>query len=86
MMLSMPIRWPLLFISGVFVPLAEMAPWARVLSFFSPLTYTQDLMNHAVLGLGYLSPWLDLALLPLLTLGFLAVAARLHHRSRVVGY
>jgi ABC-2 type transport system permease protein len=86
MMPSTLIRWPLLFISGVFVPLAEMAPWARVLSYLSPLTYTQDLMNHAVPDLGYLSPWLDLALLPLLTLGFLAVAARLHHRSRVVGY
>jgi ABC-2 type transport system permease protein len=86
MMPSTLIRWPLLFISGVFIPLAEMAPWARVLSFLSPLTYSQDLMNHAVLGQGYLSPWLDLALLPLLTVGFLAVGAYLHHRSRIVGY
>ena len=86
MMPSTLIRWPLLFVSGVFVPLAAMAPWARILSYFSPLTYTQDLMNHAVLGQSYLSPWLDLALLPLLTAGFLAVGARLHHRSRVVGY
>jgi ABC-2 type transport system permease protein len=86
MMPSTLIRWPLLFVSGVFVPLAEMAPWMRVLAFLSPLTYTQDLMAHAVPGLGYLSPWLDLALLPLLTAGFLAVGARLHHRSRVVGY
>jgi ABC-2 type transport system permease protein len=85
MMPSTLIRWPLLFISGVFVPLAEMAPWARILSCLSPLTYTQDLMNHAVPDLGYLSPWLDLALLPLLTLGFLAVAACLHHRSRILG-
>ena len=56
MMPSTLIRWPLLFVSGIFVPLTEMAPWARVLSFLSPLTYTQDLMNHAVLDLGYLSP------------------------------
>ena len=85
MMPSTLIRWPLLFISGVFVPLAEMAPWARILSYLSPLTYTQDLMNHAVPDLGYMRPWLDLALLPLLTLGFLAVAAGLHRRSRVLG-
>jgi len=86
MMPSTLIRWPLLFVSGVFVSLEEMAPWTRVLSFLSPLTYTQDLMNHAVPDLGYLSPWLDLALLPVLTTAFLAAAARLHHRSRVLGY
>jgi ABC-2 type transport system permease protein len=86
MMPSTLIRWPLLFVSGIFIPLTEMAPWARVLSFLSPLTYAQDLMNHAVPDLGYLSPWLDLALLPLLTAVFLAIGARLHRRSRVLGY
>ena len=86
MMPSTLIRWPLLFLSGVFIPLEEMAPWARWLAYASPLTYTQDLMNHAVLGSGYLAPWLDLALLPLLVAVCLAVAARLHHRSRVLGY
>lgn len=46
MMPSTLLRWPLLFISGVFVPLAQMAPWARVLSYLSPLTYGQDLLHH----------------------------------------
>lgn len=86
MMPSTLIRWPLLFISGIFIPLAEMAPWARLLAYLSPLTYAQDLMNHAVLGSGYLNRWLDLALLPLLLLLFLLPAARLHKRSRVLGY
>ncbi len=86
MMPSTLIRWPLLFISGIFVPLGDMASWARTLAYLSPLTYTQDLMNRAVLGTGYLNRWLDLALLPLLLVLFLAVAARLHHRSRVLGY
>ena len=40
-------------------------------------------MNRAVLGAG---PWLDLALLPALLLVFFIPAARLHHRSRVLGY
>lgn len=80
------IRWPLLFISGVFVPLGEMAPWARALAYLSPLTYAQDLMNHAVLGAGYLNHWLDLSLLPVLLFIFLIPAARLHQRSRVLGY
>jgi ABC-2 type transport system permease protein len=86
MMPSTLIRWPLLFVSGVFIPLEEMAPWMRWLAYASPLTYTQDLMNHGVLGSGYLAPWLDLALLPVLVAVFLLAAARLHHRSRVLGY
>jgi ABC-2 type transport system permease protein len=86
MMPSTLIRWPLLFISGIFVPLDEMAAWARPLAYVSPLTYAQDLFNHAVLGVGYLNPWLDLGLLPLLFLLFLLPAARLHQRSRVLGY
>jgi len=86
MMPSTLIRWPLLFISGIFIPLAEMAPWARVLACLSPLTYAQDLMNHAVLGNGYLNPRLDLALLLMLLFVFLVPAAWLHHRSRVLGY
>jgi ABC-2 type transport system permease protein len=86
MMPSTLVRWPLMFISGIFVPLEEMAAWARVLSYVSPLTYAQDLMNHAVLGRGFLNPWLDLALLPVLLVVFLIPAARLHQRARVLGY
>jgi ABC-2 type transport system permease protein len=86
MMPSTLVRWPLMFISGIFVPLEEMAAWARALAYVSPLTYAQDLMNHAVLGRGFLSPWLDLALLPVLLVVFLIPAARLHHRARVLGY
>jgi len=86
MMPSTLVRWPLMFVSGIFIPLEEMAPWARILAYLSPLTYAQDLMNHAVLGTGFLSPSLDLALLPILLIIFLIPAARLHHRSRVLGY
>jgi ABC-2 type transport system permease protein len=47
---TMLIKWPLLFISGVFIPLSQMAPWMRALSYLSPLTYAQDLLNHAIVG------------------------------------
>ncbi|MEA2007805.1 MAG: ABC transporter permease, partial [Chloroflexota bacterium] len=65
------IRWVLLFISGVFVPLADMSPIARGFSYISPLTYAQDLMNHAVLGMGELNLWLDLGVLLLTAVLFL---------------
>jgi ABC-2 type transport system permease protein len=86
MMPSTLVRWPLMFISGVFIPLDEMVPWARALAYLSPLTYAQDLINHAVLGVGTLNRWLDLALLLALLAVFLIPAARLHHHSRVLGY
>ena len=86
MMPSTLVRWPLLFISGIFIPLGEMASWAQALAYLSPLTYAQDLMNHAVLGTGYLNWGLDLALLPILLAVFLLLAVRMHHRSRELGY
>jgi len=86
MMPSTLVRWPLLFISGVFVPLAEMAPAARAAAYLSPLTYAQDLMNHAMFGAGYLNRWLDLVLLVVLLAIFLLLAAWMHRRSRLLGY
>jgi len=47
---TMLLRWPLMFVSGVFIPLDGMASWMRTLSYFSPLTYAQDLLNHAIVG------------------------------------
>ncbi len=80
------LRWGLLFISGVFVPLSEMAPFARGLAYLSPLTYAQDLMNFAVLGEGLLNPWLNLGVLLLTAVLFLVPSIKLHQRGRVLGY
>jgi ABC-2 type transport system permease protein len=80
------IRWVLLFVSGVFVPLTEMSTIARGFAYISPLTYAQDLMNHAVLGTGELALWLNLSVLFLSGLLFLAPSIKLHKRGRVLGY
>lgn len=79
------LRWGLMFISGVFIPLSEMAPAARVFAYLSPLTYAQDLMNQAVLGRGLINPWLDMAVLLLTSFLFLYPCIRLHKRARVLG-
>ena len=86
MMPSTLIRWPLLFVSGVFIPLEEMATWMRALAYISPLTYAQDLMNHLVPGKGLLNPWLDLVALLLSGVLFLLIAVHMHRRSRRLGY
>ena len=80
------LRWGLLFISGVFIGLNEMAPAARAVAYLSPLTYAQDLMNHAVLGAGLLNPWLDMAVLLLSGVLFLVPSVLMHRRSRRLGY
>ena len=79
------LRWGLLFVSGVFVPLSMMSPLARAISYLSPLTYAQDVMNHAVLGNGVLNPWLDLAVLFLSGVLFLLPSIKMHQRARVLG-
>ena len=85
MMPSTLLRWPLLFISGIFIPLGEMSPVARVVSYISPLTYTQDLFSHAVAGAGVQSLTLDLVALPVSLVLFLVPAMKLHGVSRKLG-
>jgi ABC-2 type transport system permease protein len=80
------LRWGLLFISGVFIPLPDMGAAARMVAYLSPLTYAYDLMNHAVLGVGLLSPWLDLSVLLLSAMLFLVPSMWMHRRSRILGY
>ena len=80
------LRWGLLFVSGVFIPLQEMAPAARAVAYLSPLTYAQDLMNHALPGKGLLNPWLDTGVLLLAGILFLIPSMLLHRRARRLGY
>ena len=45
MMLSSLIKFPLVFISGIFIPLEQMPPWGLALAIVSPLTYFTDLVR-----------------------------------------
>lgn len=80
------LRWGLLFVSGVFIPLPEMGAAAQAIAYLSPLTYAHDLMNHAVLGMGMLPSWLNLSVLLLSSLLFLVPSIWMHRRSRRLGY
>jgi ABC-2 type transport system permease protein len=80
------LRWGLLFISGVFIPLTEMSTVARSVAYLSPLTYAQDLMNHAVVGAGLIHPAVDVAVLAVSILIFMLPSIQMHRRGRVLGY
>lgn len=80
------LRWGLLFVSGVFIPLEEMAPLARAIAYFSPLTYAQDLITQAVMGVGVINIWVDVIVLLLAGILFLLPSLYLHRRSRKLGF
>lgn len=43
-------RFPILFISGVFMPLAQLPSWLKPLALASPLTYVVDLLHLGITG------------------------------------
>jgi len=85
MMLSNLVRLPLLFVSGVFVPIARMPRWAQWASRLSPLSYAADLIRMGFGQEGYFSPALSAVMLVLFTALMLWVACRLHLRWRAAG-
>jgi ABC-2 type transport system permease protein len=80
MMLSSLVRFPLVFISGVFIPVEEMPTWARTIASLSPLTYFIDLARYSTNGISYYSISIDLTVLAVFTLIFLVVSIKLHEK------
>ncbi|MCK4528828.1 ABC transporter permease [candidate division WOR-3 bacterium] len=80
MMLSSLIKFPLIFISGVFVPISEMGQW-KIISFISPLTYYTDLARYSVEGSNYFSPNVDLLVLFGFSILFFVIAVKGHKKS-----
>ncbi len=50
MLLLNLIRLPMMFISGIFIPIGDLPTWGRVVSWFSPVSYVVDLVQK---GLGF---------------------------------
>ena len=64
MTLSNYFRFPMIFLCGVFLPLAAMPPVLRVVASLLPLSYTVDALRHLLLGGAdaFYPLWLDLGL------------------------
>ncbi len=43
-------RFPLLFVSGVFMPVRTMPPWSRPIALLSPLTHVVELLRFGISG------------------------------------
>jgi len=80
-MIAATIRFPVVFISGIFIPLSELPAWAQGIAYISPLTYFTDIARHSIQGQSHLPVAVDLLALIAFTALFLAVAIKLHQRT-----
>ncbi len=80
-MIGTLVRFPIVFISGVFTPLDQLSGVGRAVSYISPLTYFTDIARHTVQNKGYLPVSIDLIALVLFTLIFMVLAMKLHKRT-----
>ena len=74
MMVSNLIRLPLIFISGIFIPLSQLGDWEWMLTSLSPLTYLVDLFNGAINGSAVYPAGLDIVVLVIVILLFILCA------------
>jgi ABC-2 type transport system permease protein len=85
MMLSSLIRFPLIFISGIFIPLENLQGIGKILSYFSPITYLVDIFNFSLRGESYIFLIVDFAALLIFSLLFIYGANRLQKRNLMKG-
>ncbi len=81
MMFSSMIKFPLVFISGIFIPIEELPVWGKTVSSISPLTYFTDLARHSIQGTSCYSVELDLTVLAAFTIIFFVTAIKIHERT-----
>jgi len=81
MMISNLVKFPLVFISGVFIPIWETHDWGRIVASFSPLTYFTDLVSYCTQGNSYYSVFVDFVALIGFTLLFLIAAIKIHEKT-----
>ncbi len=78
------IRFPMLFLCGLFFPVAQLPAGLRPLSFALPLTYGADLLHEAVNRAGVLSPVLNFTLLAVFCSGLFIFSLRNVRRKWIV--
>jgi ABC-2 type transport system permease protein len=76
------VRLPLVFISGLYIPIESLPDWGQVAAVFSPLTYANDLVRYALEGKTFYGPLLDSVVLLFFTAIFLYIGIRLDRRFR----
>jgi ABC-2 type transport system permease protein len=81
MMITNLVKFPLVFISGIFMPIDQMPIWGRTISLLSPLTYMTDLIRYSIQGSSYYPVMLDFSAIAIFTVIFMALAMVIHIRN-----
>jgi ABC-2 type transport system permease protein len=81
MMLSSLVKFPLVFMSGVFIPIEQLPPWGAMIASLSPLSYFTDMVRQLFLGEGFYPLALDFLAILAFTAAFTWAAIRLHERT-----
>lgn len=63
MMITTMVKFPLIFISGIFIPLVTLPEIIRIVALLSPLTYVADLFWSSMVGISLFSPFVNLAII-----------------------
>ncbi|MGQ9546859.1 MAG: ABC transporter permease [Dehalococcoidia bacterium] len=80
-MIAATVRFPVIFISGIFIPLDQLPAWGQAIAYISPLTYFTDIARGCIQGQGHLALAVDFAVLIAFTVLFLLVSTKLHRRT-----
>jgi ABC-2 type transport system permease protein len=80
-MIAAAVRFPVIFISGIFIPLDELPSWGQGIAYVSPLTYFTDIARNCIQGQGHLPLAIDFIALIAFTTLFLLVAMNMHHKT-----
>ncbi len=85
MLLSNLVRLPLLFVSGIFLPIVQMPAWARCVAPFSPLSYAGDMIRSGFGQETYFPAWVSPPALVAFMGAFFLAAMFFHRRWRAKG-
>lgn len=80
MLLSTLVKFPLIFVSGIFMPVEQMPGAGQVIAYLSPLTYFTDIARFSLTGTGYFPIYFDVWMLLLFTI-ILSVASIVLHKK-----
>ncbi len=69
-------RFPMLFLCGLFFPVAQLPVWLRPVSYALPLTYGADVLHASVHQRGQMPLWLNFTLLVAFCAALFAVSLR----------
>ena len=74
------IKFPFVFISGVFTPITELGKF-KILSFISPLTYFVDLTRYSIDKTNLFSPLFNLIILFIITIILFIISVKWHEKN-----